>query len=88
MKDDELKDAVKGHGDDEGAVRGLLLGLLKAGDVTPEQVLRVLDESEEWPGGWPYDARGGSVICVNPTFAVSVVTEFERLQGNEQAFCC
>lgn len=87
MKDEHLKNEVKNYGKDEEALRGFLLGLLKAGEVTPEQVLRVLDESEDWPGGWPYDGKDGE-LGGDPTFAVSVVTEFERLQGNEQAFCC
>lgn len=87
MKDEQLKNEVKNYGKDEEALRGFLLGVLKAGKVNAEQVLRVLDESEDWPGGWPYDGKDGE-LGVDPTFAVSVVTEFERLQGIEQAFCC
>ena len=87
MKDADLIRKVKEHGADEEAVREMLLELMEDKEVTPEQVIRCLDDSGEWLGGYP-GSDDGVVTCVNPTFAVSVTTEYERLSGNANAYCC
>lgn len=88
MNNDTLIKRVKAHGSDLEAVEAMLIELMTSGDVTPEQVLQCLDDPKgEWPGGYPYDGKDGMIGC-DPTFAVSVTTEYERLSGNENAFCC
>ena len=87
MKDADLIRKVKEHGADEEAVREMLLELMEDKEVTPEQVIRCLEYSCEWVGGYP-GSDDGVVTCENPTFAVSVTTEYERLSGNENAYSC
>ena len=87
MKDSVLIEKVKEIGADENAVRDLLLDLLKAGDVTTEQVFRVLGRpSKEWPNGLSF-SKGSNVILVKPSFVSGVVAKYKRSCGNNQAFC-
>lgn len=87
MNDSVLIEKVKEIGSDEKAVRDLLLDLLRAGDVTTEQVFRVLDRpSKEFPRGLLF-SKDPNLIVIKPSFVSGVVARYKRECGNKQAFC-
>lgn len=88
MNDETLIKKVKSLGDDESSVRTLLIELLKSGDVSIEQVKKVLDKpSKDFPKGLTFN-KDPRFITVSPSFVTGVITTFKRMNGNKKAFCC
>lgn len=87
MNDAELVQKIKEIGANEDAARNFLLNSLKSGEITIGQITDVLDKpSDDFPLGLRFD--DSTYIVISPSFITSVITDFKRMNGNKQAFCC